>query len=224
MLVLGIDPGTAVTGYGLVRGESSNGRGPAGIAMKLVECGVVRTRPRDPLATRLREIHEAVNELIARHRPDHLAVEDVFYSRNVRTTLALGHARGVVLLAGETGGLVIHEFAPAEVEKTIVGTGAETKEQVGKFGAFVASRVLQGLARPPSVPAVADLTEREADVLALVAQGRSNKSIAAEMSLSERTVRSHVSRILMKLHLQSRTQAALYALRTGLARLESGGR
>jgi NarL family two-component system response regulator LiaR len=81
---------------------------------------------------------------------------------------------------------------------------------------------LHGLAQPPSVPAVAELTEREADVLALVAKGRSNKSIAAEMSLSERTVRSHVSRILMKLHLRSRTQAALYALRTSLAKLDRG--
>lgn len=130
MLVLGIDPGTAVTGYGLVRDERANGRAPAGVAMRLVECGVIRTRPRDPLPTRLREIHQGISELIARHKPDHLAVEDVFYSRNVRTTLALGHARGVVLLAGETAGLVIHEFPPAEVKKAIVGTGAATKEQV----------------------------------------------------------------------------------------------
>src|SRR5688572_22435798 len=130
MLVLGIDPGTAVTGYGLVSDDQANGRGPAGMAMKLVECGVIRTKPRDPLSTRLREIHQGISELIARHKPDHLAVEDVFYSRNVRTTLALGHARGVVLLAGETAGLVIHEFPPAEVKKAIVGTGAATKEQV----------------------------------------------------------------------------------------------
>ena len=98
--------------------------------MRLVECGVIRTRPRDPLATRLREIHQGISELIARHKPDHLAVEDVFYARNVRTTLALGHARGVVLLAGETAGLMIHEFPPAEVKKAIVGTGSATKEQV----------------------------------------------------------------------------------------------
>jgi len=63
--------------------------------MRLVECGVIRTKSRDPLPARLREIHQGVSDLIARHKPDHLAVEDVFYSRNVRTTLALGHARGV---------------------------------------------------------------------------------------------------------------------------------
>jgi crossover junction endodeoxyribonuclease RuvC len=61
---------------------------------------------------------------------DHLAVEDIFYSRNVRTTLALGQARGVILLAGEMAGLAIHEYPPAEVKKAIVGTGTATKEQV----------------------------------------------------------------------------------------------
>jgi crossover junction endodeoxyribonuclease RuvC len=148
MLVLGIDPGTAVTGYGLVRDDRDSRpgsrNGSAGMAMRLVECGVIRTRARDPLPVRLREIHQGVSELISRHRPDHLAVEDVFYSRNVRTTLALGHARGVVLLAGETAGLAIHEFPPAEVKKAIAGTGSATKEQVQ----FMLTRLL-GLRAAP---------------------------------------------------------------------------
>jgi crossover junction endodeoxyribonuclease RuvC len=144
MLVLGIDPGTAVTGYGLVRQDGNNGRGPAGAAMKLVECGVIRTKARDPLSSRLREIHQGVSELIARHHPDHLAVEDVFYSRNVRTTLALGHARGVILLAGEIAGIAIHEFPPAEVKKAIVGNGSATKEQVQ----FMLTRLLRLKAAP----------------------------------------------------------------------------
>ena len=144
MLVLGIDPGTAVTGYGLVSEDRGNGRGAAGLGMRLIECGVIRTKPRDPLPTRLREIHQGVADLIARHHPDHLAVEDVFYSRNVRTTLALGHARGVVLLAGEIAGLPIHEFPPAEVKKAIVGTGTATKEQVQ----FMLARLLRLSAAP----------------------------------------------------------------------------
>jgi crossover junction endodeoxyribonuclease RuvC len=123
MLVLGIDPGTATTGYGVVR---STGPGMA----SLVECGVIRTKARDPLPRRLHEIHAGVRELIARHRPDVLAVEDVFYSRNVRTTVVLGHARGVILLAGEEAGLPVHEFPPAEIKKAVAGTGAATKEQV----------------------------------------------------------------------------------------------
>jgi crossover junction endodeoxyribonuclease RuvC len=147
VLVLGIDPGTAVTGYGLVRDDRDKGPGSrqtAGIGMRLVECGVIRTRARDPLPARLREIHQGVSELIARHRPDHLAVEDVFYARNVRTTLALGHARGVVLLAGETAGLGIHEYAPSEVKKAIVGTGSATKQQVQ----FMLARLLRLAAAP----------------------------------------------------------------------------
>ena len=154
VLVLGIDPGTAVTGYGLVLDERATSRsrnGSSGIDMRLVECGVIRTKARDPLSSRLREIHQGIAELIARHKPDHLAVEDVFYSRNVRTTLALGHARGVVLLAGENAGVAIHEFPPAEVKKAIAGTGSATKEQVQ----FMLTRLL----RLRSAPEPADASD-----------------------------------------------------------------
>jgi crossover junction endodeoxyribonuclease RuvC len=123
VLVLGIDPGTANTGYGVVRGGS-------GVAPLLVECGVIRTRPRDALPTRLREIHEGVLELIDRHLPDAVSVEGVFYAKNVRTTVVLGHARGVILLAAEQRGIMVNELAPAEIKKSVVGTGNATKEQV----------------------------------------------------------------------------------------------
>jgi crossover junction endodeoxyribonuclease RuvC len=125
VIVLGIDPGTANTGYGVVEGD-----GPTIGAVSLVECGVIRTRPRDPLATRLRDIYEGVVELIERHKPNAICVEDVFYAKNVRTTVVLGHARGVVLLAGCRANLEIREIPPAEIKKAVVGTGAATKEQV----------------------------------------------------------------------------------------------
>src|SRR5215207_5100678 len=137
MLVLGIDPGTATTGYGVVRSDAP------GLAT-LVECGVIRTRTRDPLPVRLREIFEGVRELIARHRPDALAVEDVFYAKNVRTTITLGHARGVILLAGQLAGLEIDEFPPAEIKKAVVGTGVASKEQVQ----FMLTRLLRLKAVP----------------------------------------------------------------------------
>jgi crossover junction endodeoxyribonuclease RuvC len=123
VLALGVDPGTAVTGYGVVR------LGDRG-TMHLVECGVIRTRAGDHLASRLREIFDGIAEVIARLHPDALAIEDVFYARNVRTTITLGHARGVIMLAAERAGLAVHEFPPAEVKKAVVGTGAATKEQV----------------------------------------------------------------------------------------------
>ncbi len=153
MLVLGIDPGTANTGYGVVRGGG-------GAAPTLVECGVIRTRARDPLPARLREIYEGVIELIDRHTPDALSVEGVFYSRNVRTTVVLGHARGVILLAAEQRGVVVNEFAPAEIKKSVVGTGGATKEQVQ----FMLTRLL----RLKSVPQPADAADGVAAALACI--------------------------------------------------------
>ena len=137
LVVLGIDPGTAVTGYGVIRKE---GRNP----LTLVECGVIRTKPRDELPQRLSEIHDGVVELIRRHQPNVLSIEDVFYARNVRTTVVLGHARGVILLAGELAHLEVHEFPPAEIKKAVVGHGGATKEQVQ----FMLTRLLRLKAVP----------------------------------------------------------------------------
>jgi crossover junction endodeoxyribonuclease RuvC len=144
MIVLGIDPGTALTGYGVVKGERS-------LPPRLLECGVIRTRPRDSLAERLHEIHDGVTELIQRHRPDAMSIEDVFYARNVRTTIVLGHARGVILLAAAEARLDIREFPPAEIKKTIVGTGTATKQQVQ----FMVARLLR-LKTPPEPADAAD--------------------------------------------------------------------
>jgi crossover junction endodeoxyribonuclease RuvC len=152
VIVLGIDPGTAITGYGVVR---SDGR-----SSQLVECGVIRTSPRAPLASRLEDIFEGVTELIERHRPDALAVEDVFFARNVRTTVVLGHARGVVLLAGARAGVTVHEYAPALIKKTVVGRGGATKEQVQ----FMVARLL----RLKSAPQPADAADGVACALTCV--------------------------------------------------------
>lgn len=144
MIVLGIDPGTAVTGYGVVEGAR-------GALHRLIECGVIRTKPRDSLAARLQEIHFGVVELIERHRPDAMSIEDVFYARNVRTTIVLGHARGVILLAAVNAGLEIDEYPPAEIKKAVVGSGAATKEQVQ----FMVARLLR-LKTPPEPSDAAD--------------------------------------------------------------------
>jgi crossover junction endodeoxyribonuclease RuvC len=144
MIVLGVDPGTAITGYGVVRG------GPM-VQPQLVECGVLRTTPRDTLASRLKDIHEGIVELIERHRPDALSIEDVFYARNVRTTVVLGHARGVILLAAANARIDIAEYPPAEIKKTVVGTGGASKEQVQ----FMVARLLR-LKTPPQPADAAD--------------------------------------------------------------------
>lgn len=144
MIVLGIDPGTATTGYGVVVGGGS-------AVPRLIECGVIRTPARAPLPTRLKDIFDGVREVIVRHHPDAMAVEDVFYARNVRTTVVLGHARGVVLLAGEQAGLAVHEYPPSVIKKTVVGRGTATKEQVQ----FMVARLL----RLKSAPQPADAAD-----------------------------------------------------------------
>lgn len=123
MKVLGVDPGTAATGYGVVV-EGDGG------AVSLVECGVIRTDAADPLATRLREISEGLTDVLERHRPDIVAVESVFYGKNVKTTVLLGHTRGAILLTVATHGSEVVDYSPAEIKNAMVGTGNATKEQV----------------------------------------------------------------------------------------------
>ncbi len=124
MTILGIDPGTAVTGYGVVS-RAADG------ALTLVECGVIRTSARAPLPERLTQIFEGVSELMDRHAPAAVAVEGVFFGKNVRTAVVLGHARGAILVAASLRGVHVAEYPPAEVKSAVVGTGRATKEQVG---------------------------------------------------------------------------------------------
>ena len=112
----------------------------------------------------MREIYDGVSELIARHRPDMLCVEDVFYAKNVRTTVVLGHARGVILLAGEQAGLTVQELPPAEIKKAVVGSGAASKEQVQ----FMLARLL----RLKAVPQPSDAADGVAAALACVMAAR----------------------------------------------------
>jgi crossover junction endodeoxyribonuclease RuvC len=137
VIVLGVDPGAATTGYGVVA-RAGDG------AVSLLECGVVRTRPASPLPQRLREIHDGLGEVMSRHRVDAMAVEGVFYAKNVRTTVILGHARGAILLAATLRELPVFEYSPAEVKNAVAGTGRATKEQVQ----FMVQRLLRLRAAP----------------------------------------------------------------------------
>ena len=122
--VLGVDPGTAVTGYGVVVRKG-------GGAVSLVECGVIRTSAGRPLPSRIREIYEGVSELIDRHAPSAVCVEEVYHGKNPRTALTLGHARGAILLAAALKGVPVSEYTAVEIKKAVVGTGRATKDQVG---------------------------------------------------------------------------------------------
>jgi crossover junction endodeoxyribonuclease RuvC len=142
--ILGIDPGTAATGYGVVA------RRPGG-RITLVECGVIRTASSDPLAQRIRDIHEGIVELIGRHGPSAVVVEDVYHGKNARTALVLGHTRGAILLAAALRELPLAEYTAVEIKKAVVGTGRATKDQV----AYMVQQQLR-LREPPAPSDAAD--------------------------------------------------------------------
>jgi crossover junction endodeoxyribonuclease RuvC len=105
---------------------------------------VIRTRPSSELAQRLREIHDGLVEVMTRHSIDAMAVEGVFFAKNARTTVILGHARGAILLAGALRQLPVFEYSPAEIKNAVAGTGRATKEQVQ----FMVQRLLRLRAAP----------------------------------------------------------------------------
>ena len=122
MLTLGIDPGTATTGYGLVEGR--------GDRLTLVECGILTTPAGEPLPRRLQEIYAGLTRLVQEKRPDNAAVEELFFSQNARTALAVGHARGVTLLAVTMMGVPVFEYTPLQVIQAVTGYGRASKAQV----------------------------------------------------------------------------------------------
>ncbi len=125
MRVLGIDPGTATTGYGLVEGH--------GDRIVALSYGVITTPAHWELAHRLQEIYRQLRALLSEWRPESAAVEEIFFSKNVRTALAVGQARGVVLLALADANIPIREYKPSEVKEAVTGYGAASKEQMQRM-------------------------------------------------------------------------------------------
>jgi len=125
VIVLGIDPGTAALGYGIV--EATAGR------LREIDHGCLVTSPDSGLPDRLLAIHTLVDELLSAHEPVVLAVERLFFSKNVQTAMAVGQARGVVLLAAAQHGVPVREATPNEVKSAIAGYGAADKEQVQRM-------------------------------------------------------------------------------------------
>ncbi len=121
--MLGVDPGTATTGYGVI---AEDAQGEA----SLMRWGVIQTPAAMPMAQRLLEIHRQLSALIGEVRPDVLAVEELFFKRNVTTALTVGQARGVVLLAAAQAGVPVCEYTPAEVKQALVGYGSADKAQI----------------------------------------------------------------------------------------------
>lgn len=143
MIVLGIDPGLASTGYGVV--ALSEGR------LTALDGGVIKTSAGIPRELRLADIHGEVDELLSRHEPDAVALEELYFGQNVRTAFAVGHARGVVMLAAGQRGLPCSGYTPQQVKGAVCGNGRAGKEQVGRM-----VKVLLGLPEEPRPDHAAD--------------------------------------------------------------------
>lgn len=124
--VLGVDPGSRLTGWGVVEADRRR-------RMSSVGAGVIKLNPKAPLADRLEIIYDSLEGLIEEHRPNAVAVEDVFYAKYANAAIKLGHVRGVVLLLVAKRGLPLGEYPPALVKRTVAGRGAADKEQLGRL-------------------------------------------------------------------------------------------
>jgi crossover junction endodeoxyribonuclease RuvC len=122
MLVLGVDPGSRVTGYGLIEKENRK--------ETFIDCGHIRSPDMAPFFQRIHHIFQGIVEIMNRYHPQEMAIEDIFYAKNVKSSLKLGHARGAILVAAAQCGVRIFEYPPLEIKKAVVGYGRATKEQV----------------------------------------------------------------------------------------------
>jgi|TARA_B100000959_G_scaffold118261_1_gene124313 crossover junction endodeoxyribonuclease RuvC len=125
MRILGIDPGLRVAGYGCINLQGNS------VSPKIVEAGAIRMNADNTISFRLKQLHDDICEIIAELSPEVLAVEKIFtHEDHLSTATIMGHARGVILLAGEQASLPLIELTPAEIKKSVTGNGRATKEQV----------------------------------------------------------------------------------------------
>lgn len=143
MIILGIDPGLANTGWGVVA--------RSGDSYTCLGYGCLVTHPSEDLASRLRLVHDGLAALIREHAPVECAIENVYFSTNVRTAFATGQARGAALVAAASAGLKVGEYGPGEVKLAVTGTGSADKRQIAYM-----VRAILGLAEEPSPDHAAD--------------------------------------------------------------------
>ena len=122
MLIIGVDPGLATVGVGVV--EARGGR------FRALEYGAIITKPRQLLENRLAQIYDQLTDFIVKHKPDVMAVEELFFNTNQKTEVAVAQARGVILLAAQKQGLDIYEYTPLQIKQSVVGYGRAEKKQI----------------------------------------------------------------------------------------------
>jgi len=135
--VLGIDPGSRYCGFGVVEDAG-------GARLRHLAHGVLEVGEAGPIEERLRALHEGLSRELLRHRPQFVALEDVFHAKNARSALVLGQARGVAILAAAQAGVRVRSFAPSVIKQAVTGTGRAEKEQVGRMVAVVLGIPLPG--------------------------------------------------------------------------------
>ncbi len=189
MRIFGVDPGSARTGYGCIDSDGSRHR--------VIACGALSVPARIPFSEKLESLYTRLADLLSTHRPDALAVEDLFYAKNVRSALVLGHVRGIVLLAGARAGIGVSEYTPTQVKRAVVGYGRAEKHQVQEM-----IRVLLGMSEAPSPFDVSDAlavavchahtqgyATASADELEKAPRGRSWRQYRLDRPPSQRTGR-----------------------------------
>lgn len=138
MIIMGIDPGFAITGYGIVKYEGNK--------FSVLDCGVVTTEASMRLPERLLILNERLEELIGRHSPDAISVEELFFNKNIKTALTVGHGRGVALLAAAKSGIDVFEYTPLQVKQAVVGYGRADKQQMQQMVKAILN--LQAIPKP----------------------------------------------------------------------------
>ena len=122
MKIIGVDPGTIITGFGIVEYNNKE--------VKFIDAGIIKTPAVKALAPRIEKIYDELDRLIKLHKPDEFAIETAFYGKNIQSTMKIGYARGVAMLAAVHNKINIAEYSPREIKKSVVGKGAASKEQV----------------------------------------------------------------------------------------------
>ncbi len=159
MMILGIDPGTATTGFGVIK--KSKGQ------LTTLDYGVISTPKSLPMSNRLLILFDDLEEIIKKYQPEVIAVEQLFFARNVTTAISVGQARGVVLLAAQKADLTLKEYTPLQVKQSVTGYGQATKKQV--------QQMVQKILKTPELPKPDDA----ADALAIAICASTNSTSAS---------------------------------------------
>jgi crossover junction endodeoxyribonuclease RuvC len=169
MRVLGIDPGTLTSGYGIVAEEDHK--------LFHVVSGGISPSAKQPFPRRLKKIYEELEKIIEKHRPHVVVVEDLFVSKNIKSALKLGHARGVAVLAAMNAGLPVFEYSPLEVKQAVVGNGKAEKKQV--------QMMVKALLDLPKAPHPADAADALAAAICHIHSSRLREVLKSSASLRQ---------------------------------------